>query len=141
MGLEVSQLPVSQLPVTLPAGAKQVLPPNRRERSVVLTVNLCWGLKGLHRLHFQSPVWELREVGWEILGCEQAAGWLFPVRRAAVVLTLQPLCCTAGGSREKLWFAVDDRLESACNKSPVILVPLGLKACWKAGWESPKKLD
>lgn len=101
--------------------------------AVVPTVNVCWGhgeREGLRQPRFQSPLWELCKVGWEIPGCEQAASRLFPVDQAAVVLTLQPSHCAArdqpaaaAGSREKLCFAVGDRPESACNKSPVILVP------------------
>lgn len=64
----------------------------------MLTVNVCWGLGECEELcqpRFQPPLWELCEVGWKIPGCEQAACLLFPMRLAAVVLTLQPLCCAA----------------------------------------------
>lgn len=33
---------------------------------------------------------------------------------------------------------MDDGLGNACNKSPLILVSLRLKECWKAGWQFPK---
>lgn len=49
---------------------------------MVLPVNVCWGHgghKGLRQLRFQPTLRELCEVGWEIPGCEQAAGWLFPM--------------------------------------------------------------
>lgn len=117
-----------------------------------LTVNVCCGhgeREGLCQLHFQLPLWKLCEAVWEIPACEQDASQVFSMHQAAVVLTLQPLCCAAvdqaaaaaAGRREKLCFAMGDGLESACNKSPVIFVPRELKLCWKAGWESPENLD
>lgn len=44
------------------------------------------------------------------------------------------------GAEKSSALPMDDGLESACNKSPVNLVPQRLKMCLKAGLESPKSL-
>lgn len=69
---------------------------------VVLTVNVCWGCgehEGLHQLCFQSLLWELHEVGWEI---PQAADKLpvssFPCTRKPLSSHCSPCATLPGGS-------------------------------------------
>lgn len=87
--------------------------------AVVLTVNVCWGhgeCEGLCQPRFQSPLWELCKVGWEIPVCEQAASWLFPCARqplsshccpCAALLEINPLLLQGAGKSSALPWVMD----------------------------------